>query len=181
MVKIFNECFAQVKIPKMLTQGIIIPIPKDKTKDMRDPMSYIGITITCIVCKVYCSVLNYRLFEWARLNNIICEEQNGFGANRSCVDHLVSLTSIVGTRKSLRKDTIVDLSKAYDKVNRNKLWQRLTSLGLSQLFTTVLKSLYKDVQCCVGVNGVKSRWFNVGVGLKQGYMLSPLLFNLVHK
>ena len=108
MVKLFNECFAQGKIPKMWTQGIIIPIPKNKTKDMRDPMSR-GITLTCIMYKVYCSVLNYRLSEWARLNNIICEEQNSFRANRSCVDHLVSLTSIVGTRKSLRKDTFVAL------------------------------------------------------------------------
>ena len=30
----------------------------------------------------------------------------------------------------------------------------------------------------LSVNGVKSRWFNDGVGLKQGCILSSLLFNL---
>ena len=38
--------------------------------------------------------------------------------------------------------------------------------------------MYQNVQCCASVNSVKSRWFPVAVGLKQGCKLSPLLFNL---
>ena len=40
-----------------------------------------------------------------------------------------------------------------------------------------LKSLYKDVQCCVRVNGLNTEWFPVDCGLKQGCSLTPILFN----
>ena len=42
-----------------------------------------------------------------------------------------------------------------------------------------LKSLYRSVQCSVRVNGIDSEWFNVTTGLRQGCILSPLLFNLL--
>ena len=42
----------------------------------------------------------------------------------------------------------------------------------------VLKGIYIEVQCCVRVNGLMSRWFPVGTGLKQGCLLSQVLFNL---
>ncbi len=41
-----------------------------------------------------------------------------------------------------------------------------------------VKSLYKNVQCNVRVNDRYTSWFDVKCGLKQGCLLSPLLFNL---
>ena len=40
-----------------------------------------------------------------------------------------------------------------------------------------LKSLYQNVQCTVRISGICSEWFQVETGLKQGCILSPLLFN----
>ncbi len=47
--------------------------------------------------KLYCGVLNGRLVAWAEVNGrgFIEDEQNGFKADRSCVDHLSSLTNII--------------------------------------------------------------------------------------
>lgn len=42
----------------------------------------------------------------------------------------------------------------------------------------MLKSIYNQVECCVRVNGFKSDWFPVNLGLKQGCLMSPILFNL---
>ena len=41
-----------------------------------------------------------------------------------------------------------------------------------------LKSLYNEVKCAVRINGQISDWFDVKIGLKQGCILSPLLFNI---
>ena len=40
-----------------------------------------------------------------------------------------------------------------------------------------LKSVYEHVKCTVRINGCHSEWFDVQTGLKQGCILSPLLFN----
>jgi len=39
-------------------------------------------------------------------------------------------------------------------------------------------SLYNSVSSCVRVNSFQTEWFNVHSGLRQGCILSPVLFNL---
>ena len=41
-----------------------------------------------------------------------------------------------------------------------------------------IKSLYVSVRSCVRINSLKTDWFDVHCGLRQGCVLSPLLFNL---
>ncbi len=38
-----------------------------------------------------------------------------------------------------------------------------------------IQSIYKDVKYCVRLNGLKSKWFDVSIGLSQGCLLSPML------
>ena len=102
---------------------------------------------------------------------------------KSCIDHLSTLTSITDTRRKLRKSTytaFIDFSKAFDRVNRNILWSKLGGLGIDNncRILNALKSLYVDVQSCVRVNGYYSEWFDISNGLKQGSILSPLVFSL---
>ena len=114
-------------------------------------------------------------------NELVGDEQNGFRRGRSCIDHLSSLTSLIETRNKLKLETFaafVDFSKAYDRVDRQLLWGKLSQLGLSGKMLSALKAIYHDVQCSVRLNGVYTEWFQVTGGLKQGCLLSPLLFNL---
>ena len=72
----------------------------------------------------------------------------------------------------------IDFRKAYDYINRNKLWQRLQDINVSTKMLTAIKSLYVNVSACVKVNNLTTDWFDVNSGLRQGCSLSPLLFNL---
>ena len=58
------------------------------------------------------------------------------------------------------------------------LWRRLTDIGISSKIFQAVKSLYTSVKSCVRVNSYRTEWFDVNCGLRQGCVLSPLLFNL---
>ena len=179
-VKLFNTCLDAGTIPDSWGKGIINPILKDVKADQREPLNYRGITITSAAYKVYCSVLNYRLSNWIEVHNGICDEQNGFRAGRSTADHLSTLSFIVETRIKKKMNTFatfIDFSKAYDRIDRSLLWHKLSKIGIDGKMFNALKSLYSNVKCTVRLNGVHSDWFKVQTGLKQGCILSPLLFN----
>ena len=177
--KLFNCCYDTGIIPSDWEKSIINPIPKDLSKDQRDPMNYRGISLTCSTYKLYCSVLLSRLQTWIDEQDILSDEQNGFRKGRSCMDHIISLISVAQTRITSGADVFagfVDFSKAFDCVNRQKLWKKLINQGLSTKFVNALCALYKNVQSSVRVNGQLSEWFEVSCGLKQGCLLSPVLF-----
>ena len=138
-------------------------------------------SLASAVYKINCSVVNERLSNWAESNNLIADEQNGFRKKRSTVDHISSLTSIIDTRKKARKPTFcafIDFRKAYDTINRTKLWRRLGSTGLCGKLFRAVKSLYSSVSSCISLNDLHTDWFEVNSGLRQGCILSSLLFNL---
>ena len=97
------------------------------------------------------------------------------------MDHLSTLTTIIETRKLHNLSTYVafiDFKKAYDWINRELLFEKLQSIGISSKMLQAICSLYNNVQSCVRVNGNLTDWFEVNQGLKQGCILSPLLFNI---
>ena len=88
---------------------------------------------------------------------------------------------IILNRKLSGSDTFccyVDFKKAFDSVNRERLWDKLTRYGINGPFLSTLQSLHEEYQCCVEVNGNCTPWFEVNNGVKQGCILSPSLFNL---
>jgi len=180
---LFNVCFNTGVIPAEWGKVIITPIPKASTLDPRCPLSYRGIALSCAMYKLYCSILNERLYKWSEDNNIIVDEQNGFRKSRSTVDHLSSLTNLIDTRKKAKLSTFcafIDFKKAYDFVDRDLLWNKISNpkIGVNGKMLSVLQSLYHNVSSCVRVNGLYTDWFNVQCGLRQGCSLSPLLFNM---
>ena len=155
-------------------------VPKSSTSDKRDPMSYRGINVALAIYKLYCNILNERLQKWEEEEEIIIDAQNGFRAGRSTIDHVLSLTNIIKTRKYKCKSTFtafIDFRKAYDAINRNLLFKKLCSIGICGHMYNALASFYENVSCCVRLNGLKTDWFTVTCGLKQGCNLSTILFN----
>jgi hypothetical protein len=176
-----NCCFRLGCIPDLWRLSIIHPIPKGATMDPRDPLSYRGISLTSSAYKLYCAILSNRLNKWCDFNNIIFDEQNGFRKDRSCLDHLSTFYLIGDSRLKQKRQTYVafiDFSKAYDNIPLAYLWHKLHAYGIHDKMLYALKSLYYNVESCVRINGLKTEFFKVNCGLKQGCLLSPLLFNI---
>ena len=71
----------------------------------------------------------------------------------------------------------MDLEKTYNTIARHGLWQMLRVYGVGGKLLKAVQSFYIDSRACVLVRNDVSEWFPV-VGLRQGYVMSPWLFNV---
>ena len=73
----------------------------------------------------------------------------------------------------------IDLRKAYTTVDRTLLWQVLARIGVPPQMIAVIQQFHDETRACVRPDdGVCLDWFEVEQGLRQGGVLSPLLFNI---
>ena len=147
---------------------------------MNDPADYRGIALLDIFGKIYTSILNRRITFYVNIYSKISESQSDFRESYSTVDNafvLQSLTDRYISRKC-RKLCVafVNFKQAFDIVNREKLWSVLQKVGIKGKLYTALKEIYKQVKAKVRSNGGLSKGFCCATGLKQGCMLSPVLF-----
>jgi hypothetical protein len=75
----------------------------------------------------------------------------------------------------------LDVSKAYDTVDRCELWDTMHNAGLPHRFIQVIQGLYQHTQYVVWANGLPSTPFLSTTGLLQGCALSPMLYNIYLK
>ena len=74
---------------------------------------------------------------------------------------------------------LIDLAKAYDSVDRVLLLEVLARFGVPPRMIMVIRMFHDGMRARVQLDdGNFSAWFNVCQGLRQGCMLSPLLFNI---
>jgi hypothetical protein len=169
--------------PEDWSQGEVTPVLKKATLDRCDPQSYRPITLLTHLSKVYTSILNTRLSKWCELNGVLHEGIGGFRAERSTTDQLYSLYTLCKLNARARQHTylcFVDFSKAYDNVWRDGLWWKMRhEFNISGKILRVIRQLYDGVQSRYVLNGqYRTAWVTMLTGLRQGCVLSPLLFNL---
>ena len=179
LTKIFNYIFSSKEYPDEWNRGIITPIHKKGSKF--DPNNYRGITVNSTVAKVYSMVLCNRLEQFVENHSIMKETQIGFKKNSQTVDHVMVLQAL--TEKYMGKGEklhacFIDYKKAYDSVWRKGLLYKLLKQNIRGLLYHQIKSMYDDVSMCVKQNGYVSDFFRSDRGVKQGDVLSPILFNL---
>ena len=72
----------------------------------------------------------------------------------------------------------IDYAKAFDGVDRNKLWKILKEMGIPKHLTYLLRNLHTGQEATVRTGHGTTDWFQIGKGVRQGCILSPCLFNL---
>ena len=72
----------------------------------------------------------------------------------------------------------IDYAKAFDCVDRHKLWKILHETGIPDHLTCLLRNVYVGQEATVRTAHGITDWFQIGKGVHQGCILSPCLFNL---
>ena len=143
--------------------------------------NYRPITVIVSMAGLYSRVLNERLTQVVERHNVLGDVQGGFRKGRGGADNIFILHTVLWKARATNQSAhmaFLDISKAYDSVDRNVLWEKLTKLGISGKFLQMLKTMYTgdSVECTV--NGRTTRSVFLKRGLRQGCSLSPLLFNI---
>ena len=72
----------------------------------------------------------------------------------------------------------IDVSKAFDIVSRQGLWQVLKKYGCTEKFVSLIEALHTGMQANVAMSGSVSTDFLESNGVKQGCVLVPTVFSL---
>ena len=182
LTKLFNRIYDSGQYPESWTKSVIVPLLKKG--DASNPENYRGISLLSIISKLFTYILNQRLYNWAEAEGKISAEQAGFRKDYSTVDHIFTLMSMIkkclyGHKRSKFYVAFVDYQKAFDTVDRDKLCTVLERLQTSTKMINIIKGMYNSVKSCVRWGSDLSEYFDCPSGVKQGCLMSPLIFSLL--
>jgi len=148
--------------------------------------NYRGITLLNSGYKTYAKIIA-QCFKTIS-ETVLLEEQNGFRIGRSCVDNVfiinlyrTAFKQIMEKRREFNLEThmaFLDLEKAFDRVDRNQLWQILNRRGIPYHLIEVIKSPYKNTSVHIDTGKKILEKIYINQGVQQGCNLSPTIFNI---
>ena len=152
--------------------GVPSPSPKKKCSNYRT------IALISHASKVILKILQARLQQY--VNHEIPDVHVGFRKGRGTRDQIANTRWIIGKTREFQTIIyfcLIDYAKAFNCVNHNKLWKILKEMGILDHLTFPLRNLYAGQEATIR-NGHGTDWFQIGKGIRQGYILLPCLFNL---
>ena len=107
--------------------------------------------------------------------------QVGFRKSRGTRDQISNIHWVIEKAREFQKNIyfcFIDYTKAFDCVDDNKLWKILKETGIPDHLPCFLRNLYAGQEATVRTGHGTKDWFQIGKEVRQGYILSPCLFNL---
>jgi len=152
-----------------------LPIPKSKNASVSSSDHFRGIALSSIFVKLFDSIVIHRFYD----SLCTSELQFGFKSNSSthmCTMVLKETLSYYTHHNSFVYCTFLDATKAFDRVNYCKLFRILIDRGLPVYIVRMLIQMYITQVARVSWAGILSNQFPILNGVRQGGVLSPLLF-----
>ena len=158
-----------------MSTNTIIPIPKGRNAEICDSSKYRGIALSSIFGKVF------DLIFLDKFSDSLCTSDLQFGFKRK---HSTTMCSMI-LKECLAYYTVdggsafctlLDATKAFDRENYCKLFQLLLKRNIPSVYLCFLLNLYTNSVARVSWNGILSKPFIIQNGVKQGGIISAVLF-----
>ena len=107
--------------------------------------------------------------------------QAGFRKGRGTRDQIANIQRIIENIREFQQNIyfcFIDYVKAFDCVDHNKPWKTLKEWGMPDHLTCLLRNLYVDQEATVRTGHGTTYWFQIGKGVRPGFILSTCLFSL---
>ena len=176
---VFKEVIQTSSIPEFWMKSKIVLISKENN-NTPEIMNSRPIAILPAITKAFELSILKNLEKIAYEQNYISHNQRGFTPKKSTIENIDDLFDFWMKAKERRKETrsssalmFIDLKRAYDCVNRNKLLNLLNEARIPGDIIEIIKEMFNKSQ--ITIDGLST--FKTTKGLLQGSCLSPILFN----
>jgi hypothetical protein len=172
---LFNAMLIHAVSPQDMLVGTMVPIPKGRRLNLSCSDNFRGICLQSVLCKIL------DLFMLKREKDVLSTSFSQFGFKEYISANMATavVTETIDYYQNNGGNVFVlalDATKAFDRVNFNKLFSVLQTRGLNPLYTRLLFDMYINQMVRVRYNNTYSDYFHVSNGVKQGGVISPTLF-----
>ena len=178
--QLFKQCWNEGEVPQAFKDAELMHLYKNKG-DIKCCDNHRGISLLCIAGKIYARILLNRLITHLEVIGLLPETQCGFRSGRSTIDPCFALRQLQEKCWLHNRELyllFVDLTKAFDTVNRDGLWALLKKIGCPDHFVSIIRSFHDGMKVTVREGTDKAAPFIVSSGTKQGCVLAPTLFSI---
>ncbi len=178
LTNLFNRILVTGTVPTGFKEAMIVVIFKKGS--MLDCSNYRPISLLSHVYKLFITVISLRVKH--DLYNFLPSSQAAYQPGRGTIEQIWCMEQII--EKSLEFNnptyiTFIDFTKAFDSVHLTCLWSRLHKTNINERYITLLKETYDKSTAIVKTDIGKTRRINILKGVKQGDVLSAILFCIV--
>ena len=179
LTDMFNRILSDGIYPSLWKTARVVPI--FKTGDKNVASNYRPISVLSMLSKIFEIHINNCLKEHIFSNNYISTSQSGFRKGHSCTQAVHKILNDVTEHKKFDRCVVglfLDFSKAFDCVNHDILLSKLESFNVKGLSLQIIASFLRGRHQFVSLNGMLSQTLPIKVGVPQGSVLAPTLFQI---
>ena len=175
--KLFNDSVIDGTFPPELKIGEITPVYKANDQTLKS--NYRPITILSAISKIYERLMFEQVMAYSEsfLFQYLCGFRKGYNTQQALVRFLEKCKAVLDN-KGFAGAILMDLSKAFDCLNHDLLIAKLHAYGFNRTALKQVHSYLTDRQQRVKINGSFSTLKCSSLGVPQGSVLGPLLFNI---
>ena len=174
-----NSMIVHGHSPNELLNVILVNIPKDLRGNLQSSDNYRGIAL----CSAITKIIDYVFFFFflQKHSDILNMSDLKFAfkeehSTSMCTSVIKEVISYYNSRGSNVYACLLDASKAFDRLNHGKLFNILIERGLPAIVIRFIIDSYTRQITYIRWNSAKSSAIPMLNGVKQGGVLSPVLF-----